>query len=425
MNRYHNSSLAMGLVTLWLAIGFAPVIPSARAADNSPVFPAVNDLPVQTNLPDPLVLADGQKITTPEQWNQHREQMRAIIEHYAVGHAPPPPGNVTGQELDTQMVLDGKAVFHLIHLSFGPEHKLGFDAALFIPLEAGAHQISSFPTIVQPSFSFTPGVSFTPITNAVNHKVAYPVTAEEGATNYTEVLARGYAVMTFYYQECGADGTNFAQTGFFPAYPGYDWRDLRAWAWGMSRCVDYLEQQPFVDKTQIIAVGHSRLGKATLVAGAFDDRFALVAPAGSGCGGTGAYRFNGKTRGGKEGLEDVEKHFPQWLLPQLGEFSGQVEKLPFDQNWLIALVAPRVFIATDGLNDAAANENALAQAWLGAKPVYDLLGVPDHLGIHFRPGKHMLAPADWKAILDFSDQQLRGLKVDERFDQLPPLDQLH
>jgi hypothetical protein len=424
MNQQTHSPLSSGLLTVCLMIGFGPAIHPARAADSPPAFPAVNDLPIQTNLPDPLVMEDGQKITTPAQWARQRQQMREIIEHYAIGHAPPAPGNVTGQNLKSQTVLEGKADFHLVHLSFGPEGKLGFDAAIFIPAETATMK-DPFPTIVQPSFSFTPGVSFPSTTNDVTRKVTAPVTAEDGATNYADILARGYSVMTFNYQECGADGTNFAETGFFPAYPDYDWHDLRAWAWGMSRCVDYLEKQSFVDKTKILAVGHSRLGKATLIAGAFDERFALVAPAGSGCGGSGAYRFNGKGRGGKEGLEDATKHFPQWFIPRLAEFSGQVEKLPFDQNWLIALVAPRVFIAPDGLNDAAANENALAHAWLAAKPVYDLLGVPDHLGIHFRPGKHMLAPADWTAILDFSDQQLRGMKVEERFDQLPPLDQLH
>lgn len=163
-------------------------------------------------------------------------------------------------------------------------------------------------------------------------------------------------------------------------------------------------------------------GKAALVAGAFDERFALVAPAGSGCGGTGAYRFNGQGRGGKEGLEDVVKNFPQWMNPHFAEFSGQVEKLPFDQHWFIGLIAPRLFIAPDGLNDGAASVNALIQSYLAAKPVYALLGVPAHLGINFRPGKHMLAPEDWKAILDFADQQLRKQDLKRRFDQLPPAD---
>jgi hypothetical protein len=193
----------------------------------------------------------------------------------------------------------------------------------------------------------------------------------------------------------------------------------------MSRCVDYLETQPFADKSKLIAVGHSRLGKTVLVAGAFDERFALTAPAGSGCGGTGAYRFNGKGRGGKEGLEDATQHFPQWFGPRLHEFAGQVEKLPFDQHWFLALIAPRLFIAADGLDDSATNGNALARAYLAARPVYKFLGVPDNLAVHFRPGRHMLAPADWEAILDFSDQHLRKMDVKRRFDQLPPADQLH
>src|SRR5437763_1806467 len=119
----------------------------------------------------------------------------------------------------------------------------------------------------------------------------------------------------------------------------------------MSRCVDYLITDPRIDKTKLIALGHSRLGKTALIAGAFDERFALVAPAGSGCGGTGAFRFNGKVRGGKEGLEEATAHFPQWFNPRLATFAGRVEKLPFDQNWLIALVAPRAFIAADSTED--------------------------------------------------------------------------
>ena len=138
----------------------------------------------------------------------------------------------------------------------------------------------------------------------------------------------------------------------------------------MSRCVDYLETQPFADKSKLIAVGHSRLGKTALVAGAFDERFALTAPAGSGCGGTGAYRFNGKKRGGKEGLEEATKNYPQWFGPHLREFAGQVEKLPFDQHWLMALIAPRLFIAAEqAAGDGATNGKALAQAYLAARPV--------------------------------------------------------
>ena len=89
------------------------------------------------------------------------------------------------------------------------------------------------------------------------------------------------------------------------------------------------------------------------------------------------------------------------------------------------MVAPRAFIAPDALDDGACNGNALKQSYLAAKPVFEFLGVPDHLGIHFRPGKYQLAPEDWKAVLDFADQQLLAKKVDQRFDDLPAPELLH
>lgn len=374
---------------------------SLLAADGSTAVPAVSHLSACAALPDPLINDAGERIISVAQWEPRREQMKQIIEHYAIGHQPPPPGNVSGRELMSQTMSDGQVTCRLVHLSFGPESKLGLDVAIFIPAETNTFK-TLFPTIVQPVFFPMPG------TNSWANV----------AKQFAEPLRRGYAVAAFYYQQCGADTLDYRQTGFFPAYPGYDWGDLAAWAWGMSRCVDYLETQPFVDKSKLIAVGHSRLGKAALIAGAFDERFALTAPAGSGCGGTGAYRFNGQGRGGKEGLAEATKKFPQWFGPRLAEFSGQVEKLPFDQHWFMALVAPRLFIAADGLSDPYTDTNALVQSYLAAKPVYQLLGVPEHLDIHFRPGGHLLAPADWQAILDFSDQNLRQVEVKRRGNQL-------
>jgi hypothetical protein len=118
--------------------------------------------------------------------------------------------------------------------------------------------------------------------------------------------------------------------------------------------------------------------------------------------------FLGLTLAGREGLNEIVKDFPQWTVPSLVGFSNHVERLPFDQHWLIDLVAPCVFIAADGLGDTAASVNALVQSYLAAQPVYALLGVSDHLGIHFRSGRPTLASEDWTAILDFADQQFRG-----------------
>ncbi len=171
----------------------------------------------------------------------------------------------------------------------------------------------------------------------------------------------------------------------------------------------------------IIAVGHSRLAQAVLLAGAFDERIALIAPAGGGC----AFRFCGKGRGGKQGVDEIVDQNTFWFGPRFPEFKGQTEKLPFDQNWLLALAAPRFYILCNGLDDQYVNGNAVAQSYLGAKPVYQLLGAEGNLGINFRPGRHMLAAVDWTAILDFADLKLRGMKVDRKFDVLPPSDQLH
>ena len=355
---------------------------SRLSAADASAFPAVKDLPVRAAMPDPLAGDDGKRITTPEQWKERREKIKQILEYYALGHRPPPPEKVVGRELQSKQLMDGKVTFRLVHLAFGPDEKLGFDMAIFVPADTAAFK-APFPTIVQPSFFPTPGTTpARPQGGAAPRaggRAPFSFTLEDVAKQYAEPLRRGYAIATFYYQQAGADKPDFRKSGFFPAYPDYDWGDLAAWSWAMSRCVDYLETQPFADKTKFIALGHSRLGKTTLVAGAFDDRFALTAPAGSGCGGTGAYRFNGKGRGGKEGLEDATKNFPQWFGPHLRDFAGHVDKLPFDQHWLIDLIAPRLFIAADGAGRPGGK-------WQGAGPV--LSSRPAGLRVPWRAGSH-------------------------------------
>lgn len=385
-------------------------------------------------LPDPMIMNDGSRVTSPQQWELRRDEIKQVFQHWLLGVAPPAPGNVSGSVLDRRELPGGKVRFQLVKLSFGPDQKLSFEAAIFLPAGDGP-----FPIVVHPTFFMTPGSDWLPPTPATFPTTAAATRAAERRAKatamgdpesalreiYAQALDRGYGVMTFNYQQCGRDDKTYRDSGFFPAYPQHDWRDLAAWAWSMSRCVDYLESQPYADKSKFIALGHSRLGKTALIAGAFDERFALVAPNGSGCAGTGSFRFNGKGRGGKEGLEDLAKNFPQWVSPRLMEFANRVDELPFDQNWMIALCAPRAFIATDALDDPYANGNALKQSWLAAAPVYEFLNAKEKLGIHFRAGGHELAPSDWKAMLDFADQKLRGIKSETRFDEFPPAELLH
>jgi hypothetical protein len=419
-------------IVIFFAGAIIAAVPTVNAAPLA--FPDVNDLPVQTNLPDVMTMLDGSKVTTFMQWRARREEMKAILEHYELGHAPPPPGNVSGQDIQDHTVLDGAANFRLVHLKFGPDAKLGFDIAIFTPAKGG-----SFPTIINPSFFSTPGVDFTneasnatnkpaeasesAVTNSAQARLLAkkPVDPEKAARGFENLLQRGYAIVTYRYTQCGEDNPNFRTNSFYPAYPGYDWGVLLGWAWGLSRVVDYLETQPFVDTNKIIALGHSRLGKLTMVATAFDERISLGAPAGSSGAGTGAYRFCGPGRGGKEGVEDMTRKFSYYFVPRLVEFTGQMEKLPFDAHWFVALTAPRPWISIEGTDDQNCVPNAVKQTVLAAKPVYEFLGVSaDRVGVNYEPHRHALTADDWNAALDFVDQQLRGIDHHRRFDQFPP-----
>jgi hypothetical protein len=424
--------------------GSASLQPSP-APDISKFLVPVQDLPIRAEMPDVMVMCDGTKVTTPEQWRQRREEMKQILEFYELGHAPPPPGNVTGQDLQSRDVLAGAARFRLVHLKFGPGEKLGIDVAIFTP----ANGNGPFPTIINPSFSATPGVA--PAGNPSSQTAARGTNApvvpprgnrssqtsasatnfptgpigspdpERAAAGFSNLLARGYAILTYRYTQCGADDATFRSSTFFPAYPDYDWGVLASWAWGLSRCVDYLETQPFADTNKLIALGHSRLGKLTMVATAFDERIALGAPAGSSGAGTGAYRFCGPGRGGKEGFEDMTRKFPWYFVPRAKEFTGQIQKLPFDAHWFIALTAPRPWISVEGMDDQNCVPNAVRQSVLAARPVYQFLGVStNRVGVNYDPHSHFLTQGDWTAALDFADQQLRGLDHQRKFDQFPP-----
>jgi hypothetical protein len=183
--------------------------------------------------------------------------------------------------------------------------------------------------------------------------------------------------------------------------------------------VDYLETDRAIDKSKLIVTGISRTGKSALIAGAFDERLAMVAPVASSGGGTPAYRFSGAERGGKEGLSEMMKKYPNWFSPHLHEFWGQVDKLPFDEHWFIALAAPRPFISLEGTRDQNVNANGVKQSWLAAQPAYALFDARERLGVSWADRPHGMVQGDWEALLAFADKFLLAKNVDRKFDQFP------
>ncbi len=413
-------------------------------------LPGVNDLPVRAELPDPLVMNDGTKVTTPEQWKKRREEIKRTLEYYAIGQMPPPPGNVKGVEVTNETVLDARVQYRLVHLTFGPGEKLSLDIGIFTPAEGGP-----FPAIILQSGSppharvlprlpqgptqgkgqdvllvVGPATNAHAATNIANTPVipGQESTGQSGAEGVakrnSELFRRGYALVMFNPNDCAEDTTlrnedgswAFRNTRFLPAYPRYDWGILACWAWGASRVADYLETDHAIDRTKLIITGASRNGKSAMIAAAFDERL-MGAPVVTGGGGIGAYRFTGPRN--SETLDVMQKKYPNWFSPHLHEFWGQREKLPFDEHWFLALCAPRPFLALEGDADHISLPEAVRQSILGAQPVYELFGAKDRLGVNYAHHAHAFTQEDWTALMDFADKYLRGMKVERTFDRFP------
>jgi hypothetical protein len=174
---------------------------------------------------------------------------------------------------------------------------------------------------------------------------------------------------------------------------------------------------PEIDGKRIASVGHSRNGKAAIVAAAFDERIALAVPLQAGCGGTAPSRG---TVG--ESVKAINDHFPHWFNAAFKQFNEAPQRLPFDQNCLVALVAPRPVLFPNAEEDTWANPEGQFRVLKAAEPVYRLLGaegleadrmpplrhlVSSRLGYFIRPGKHSMTREDWSAFLEFADRNLK------------------
>lgn len=405
-------------------------------------LPGVKELPVRKEMPDVLVTSGGQKVTTLPQWQRRRDEMRRLLAYYAVGQMPPAPDNVKGTVVLSETVLSGTVNYRLVLLTFGPAEKLGLNVGIYAPAAGGP-----FPAIIlqggtPPGAMALPRLAQGPNQGRGENVLLLvgpapggdaprargglntPVTAQAMAQQRADVFRRGYALVVFNPNDCAEDTTlrnpdgswAFRNTRFYPAYPGYDWGILAGWAWGASRVADYLETDRTIDKTKLIITGASRNGKSAMVAAAFDDRL-MGAPVVTGGGGVGAYRFAGPRR--SETLDVMQKKYPNWFSPNLHEFWGQREKLPFDQHWFLALAAPRPFLALEGMTDTISLPEAVRQSVLGALPAYALYGKQDRLGVNYANHGHAFTAEDWTAIMDFFDVHLRGKKIDRRFDRFP------
>ena len=395
-------------------------------------FPPVSDLPARPELPDPLVGFDGKKIDTKQDWLAKRKpELKQLFQHYMYGNFPEKPDNVSFKvERVDKEALGGKATLKEVTISYGPPNSPKIHLLVVIPNKRSGPA----PVIVGLNFSGNHSVLADPkialtgswMRNAKGSKATDDGRGKASASwSIEQSIDAGYAVATAYYGDISPDW-NDERNGVMPhlkkagmAPTPADWGAIACWAWGLSRCIDYLATDSDIDVTRIVAFGHSRLGKTCLLAAAFDERIAVALPHQSGCGGAGPSRSHSTKA---ESVEVINKSFPHWFDGHFKEFNTQVDKLPFDQNCLIAIAAPRPVLLSNAMEDQWANPDGQFEMLKGADSVYKLLGsaglavkarpevgtlVDSPLGYYIRTGDHSTTPEDWRIFLRYADAQFK------------------
>jgi len=377
------------------------------------------------NLPDPLTLKNGQKVTTPEMWwKQRRPEIVEDFDHEVYGRVPANVPKVTWKVTETTEgtdanipVITKKLVGHVDNSSY-PAITVDIQLTLTTPAKA----TGPVPVMMEFGFIF-PGGGFGPPRSG---------RGRTGPTWQQQVLAKGWGYAILVPSSIQADNGAGLTSGIIglvnkgQTRKPEDWGALRAWAWGASRALDYFETDKAVDATQVGIEGLSRYGKAALVAMAYDQRFAIGFIGSSGAGGAKLYRRNWG-----ELVENLagsgEYH---WMAGNFLKYAGPLNAgdLPVDSHELIALCAPRpTFISYGAMSGAGAEGGWVDQkgsfmAAVAAGPVYKLLGKRDlgtaeyppretglmdgELAFREHGGGHTTGP-NWPTFLAWADRYIK------------------
>lgn len=384
-------------------------------------------------LPDPLTFLDGKQVKTKQQWRKRRLEILELCEKEMYGRSPGRPPGMKFKVFDVdEHALEGKATRKQITVSFtdsanGPQ----FDILVYYPNQVkgkvplflglnfqGNHAESKDPAVkISYSWVWAGGAGVVK---------GHSTEASRGATAsrlpIEMILSKGYGVATIFANDIDPDFNDGFKNGVHALFPelqnrGDNFSTIGAWAWGLSRTLDYLETDPKADAKKVMLIGFSRMGKAAIWAGARDERFAMVISNESGGGGAAlSKRIFG------EDVERLNRGNPHWFCANFRKYNRNEAALPFDQHMVVALIAPRpVYIASAELDKGADPYGEFLTA-KAADRVYRFLGIKGfpadsfpaihqpvfgRIGYHVRAGNHDVTKYDWEQYLIFADKYFR------------------
>lgn len=384
-------------------------------------------------LPDPLVFNNGQPVRDTAAWERRRVELLKLFEDAVYGHTPPAPAKLR-YHIDevNKHELGGKAIRQQVTIYLTSD-KNGPEAHLLIYIPADARKpVPAFLTLNffgNQSVVNDPGVKLPMIWTWKTHiheRAPESSRGHDQEFDVPKILAHGYGFATLCYQDIEPDFDGGYQYGIRRVFfkPGQtepqpgNWGAIGAWAYGLSRAMDFLEKDKYVDAKRVIAMGHSRLGKTVLWAGAQDRRFAMVI---SSCPGEGGASLARRDYG--ETVRNLTDAFPYQFNLSFKNYAEHVDRLPVDMHELIALIAPRPVYVTGAQEDQWSDPRGEFLACVAAGPVYRLLGaeglgtdqmpalnepIMHTIAFHIRTGKHAVTEFDWDQFLKFADMHLRG-----------------
>lgn len=380
------------------------------------------------DLPDPLLTLEGKKIRNRRQWERvRRPELLSLFETEMFGKMPGRPEELHFRLLsEDKEALGGKATRKEVGVYFDEAESLCMTLLIHVPNGIGG----PVPAFLGVNFKCNYGTTLDPAVSMPTEKqvLSYGKNYEtykrgENAHRwpYEYIVSQGYAVVTFYRGDVDPDWHDGFKNGVHGLIDGDkprqgdSWGTVAAWAWGLSRAMDYIETDDAIDNHKVAVIGHSRLGKAALWAGAVDQRFSLVISNDSGCSGAALSR-----RVFGEHLLRINTNFPHWFCTNYHKYNSKEHMLPFDQHELIALIAPRPVYVASASEDLWADPKGEMLSLVNASDVYGLYGYEtfdmkelpapgtavhtERMGYHLREGKHDIVLFDWQHYISFADR---------------------